>query len=72
MSVEPYIPEYNDDTCVVCGKSVAGGRGYCHLEREGRMVALCSPLCVETFQKKNGAPDTIREANRLLHRRPRK
>lgn len=67
--IDPYIPEYNENTCVVCGKGVGGGRGYCRLNHEGHMVELCCPLCVETFHKSKGTHDTIREANRLLHKR---
>jgi len=37
--------------CVVCGKSVLEGEGYCHMRVEGEMVAICCPLCFETFEK---------------------
>ncbi len=37
--------------CIVCGKSVSEGEGYCHVRIEGKMVALCCPLCFETFEK---------------------
>lgn len=67
---DPYIPEYNEETCEVCGKGVAGGRGYCRLKHEGLMIELCCPLCVEVFQMGKGIHHTIRECNRLLH--PRK
>lgn len=69
---DPYIPDYNEETCVVCGKAVGGGRGYCRLNHEGHMVELCCPLCLETFQKGGGIHDTIREGNRVLHPRRRK
>ena len=65
--IDPYIPGNDEDTCVVCDKSVAGGRGYCRLNHEGHMVELCCPLCLEAFQKGNGIHDTIREGNRVLH-----
>jgi ribosomal protein L24E len=37
--------------CIVCGKSVLEGEGYCHMRVEGEMVAICCPLCFETFEK---------------------
>ena len=35
--------------CLVCGKSVEQGGGMCHIKVEGVMIALCCPLCIETF-----------------------
>lgn len=40
-----------DILCLVCGKSVEHGGGMCHFKVEDQMVALCCPLCIETFQK---------------------
>jgi YHS domain-containing protein len=40
-----------DEQCVVCGKSVGRGEGFSHLNIEGWMIALCCPLCFETFEK---------------------
>ena len=40
-----------DLVCIVCGKSVEGGGGMCHFKVEEHMVALCCPLCIETFNK---------------------
>ena len=40
-----------DGECVVCRKSVGKGQGFCHLNIEGEMIALCCPLCSETFKK---------------------
>jgi predicted nucleic acid-binding Zn ribbon protein len=37
--------------CIVCGKSVLEGEGFCHMQVEGKMVAICCPLCFETFEK---------------------
>ena len=37
--------------CIVCGKSVLEGEGFSHIRVEGEMVALCCPLCFETFEK---------------------
>lgn len=42
------------ETCVVCGKSVEHGRGYCRIMHKKKMANLCCPLCQETFLK---APD---------------
>src|SRR6266508_6253033 len=40
-----------DEHCVVCCKSVGHGEGFSHLNIEGQMIALCCPLCFETFDK---------------------
>ena len=37
--------------CAVCGKSVGHSEGFSHLNIEGEMIALCCPLCFETFEK---------------------
>lgn len=37
--------------CIVCGKSVLDGEGYCHMRVEGEMVTICCPLCFENFEK---------------------
>ena len=37
--------------CIVCQKSVDHGGGMAHFKVEGEMVALCCPLCIETFNK---------------------
>src|SRR6266700_7118161 len=40
-----------DEQCIVCGKSVGHNEGFSHLNIEGQMIALCCPLCFETFEK---------------------
>ena len=40
-----------DHYCIVCGKSVDEGKGMAHIKISERMVALCCPLCIETFHK---------------------
>jgi YHS domain-containing protein len=40
-----------DEQCAVCSKSVRHGEGFSHLNIEGEMIALCCPLCFETFEK---------------------
>ena len=37
--------------CIVCGKSVLEGEGFCHMRVEGEMVAICCPLYFESFEK---------------------
>lgn len=65
---DPFISDSNcGETCVVCGKSVAGGRGYSHIQHEGESFALCCPLCLETFQKKPGYYTLMKSANETLH-----
>ena len=36
--------------CAVCEKAIAGGKWFARLRISGRMVALCCPLCTETFE----------------------
>jgi hypothetical protein len=51
MSVEDTIGYQTEvAACVVCGKNVQGGGGFCRIKHGERMVALCCPLCLETFQ----------------------
>ena len=40
-----------DGYCAVCGKSVADHEGFSHLKVEGEMIALCCPLCFDTFNE---------------------
>jgi hypothetical protein len=40
-----------DGQCAVCGKSVGHNEGFNHLKIENTMIALCCPLCFETFEK---------------------
>lgn len=40
-----------DKECLVCGKGVEHGEGFCRLKVEERMIALCCPLCMEVYQK---------------------
>ena len=40
-----------DHLCIVCGKSVDHGGGLAHIKAGARMIALCCPLCIETFNK---------------------
>lgn len=37
--------------CLVCGKNVSNGGGFARIKQGPRMVELCCPLCLETFQK---------------------
>jgi ribosomal protein L24E len=40
-----------DDTCVVCGKDTASGRGFMTLHVAGRAVPLCCPMCYKLYQE---------------------
>jgi hypothetical protein len=52
MSIEDTIGYRNDTpACAVCGKNVQGGGGFARIKQGERMVELCCPLCLETFQK---------------------
>ncbi|MBN8708000.1 MAG: hypothetical protein BGO12_20540 [Verrucomicrobia bacterium 61-8] len=45
------LVEPADAYCLVCGKSVQQGGGFCRLNVKGTMIALCCPLCMETFNQ---------------------
>jgi len=52
MSLEDTIGYRNDTpACAVCGKNVQNGGGFARIKHRERMVELCCPLCLETFQK---------------------
>ena len=56
MSIEDTIGYRNEvPACAVCGKNVQGGGGFARIQHSGRLIELCCPLCLETFQK-NPAP----------------
>ena len=38
--------------CAVCERTILGGRWFARIRSGGFMVALCCPLCEETFMKK--------------------
>jgi predicted amidophosphoribosyltransferase len=40
-----------DHLCIVCGKSVDEGGECATSKQAARMIALCCPLCIETFNK---------------------
>lgn len=42
--------EPSDARCLVCGKSVESGGGFCRLKIGASMIALCCPLCLDTFK----------------------
>lgn len=52
MSMEDTIGYRNDaPACAVCGKNVQNGGGFARIKQGERMLELCCPLCLETFQK---------------------
>ena len=52
MSMEDTIGFRNrTPACAVCGKNVEHGRGFVRIKHGERLVELCCPLCLETFQK---------------------
>jgi hypothetical protein len=52
MSIEDTIGYRNRvAACAVCGKNVENGGGFVRINHGERMVDLCCPLCLETFQK---------------------
>lgn len=36
--------------CAVCEKAITGGKWFARIKSGQSMVALCCPLCAETFQ----------------------
>ena len=36
--------------CAVCEKAITGGRWFARISHDNHMVALCCPLCAETFE----------------------
>jgi uncharacterized C2H2 Zn-finger protein len=38
--------------CAVCEKVITGGKWFARIRQGEWMVALCCPLCTETFEKK--------------------
>lgn len=63
---DPFTFDTTDETCVVCGQPVGRGRCFSHILYRERMMALCCPLCLETFQKNPEYYDIIREAAKAL------
>ena len=63
-----------DHLCIVCGKSVDQGGGLAHIKAGARMIALCCPLCIETFNKDPIHYLNLRRANeantRIMHPEP--
>lgn len=52
MSVEDTIGLRNEaPACAVCGKNVSNGGGFARIKYGERMVELCCPLCLETYQR---------------------
>lgn len=52
MSMEDTLDLKSEgERCVVCGKNVEQGRGLAHIKHGEAMVALCCPLCMETFKQ---------------------
>ena len=38
--------------CAVCEKAITGGQWYARIRHGSWMIALCCPLCTETFEAK--------------------
>ncbi|MBI3885382.1 MAG: hypothetical protein HY302_06600 [Opitutae bacterium] len=39
------------ETCIVCGRSTEGDRGFAHRYLDGRPFAVCGPLCLQLFER---------------------
>lgn len=44
-------PVMEEVRCTVCDRSITGGRWYARLAHGEIMLALCCPLCLETFNR---------------------
>ena len=44
----------NDETCIVCGKSVEGDREFAHRYHGGQRFTLCCPMCLQMFEQAPG------------------
>ena len=66
----PAVPEFEaeSDSCVVCGKSTSGARGYMQLRVGERLIHLCCPMCVKLYQERVALAkaDTRNSAEREL------
>lgn len=56
--------EPTDARCLVCEKDVHDGDGFCRLLVDDVMIALCCPLCLETFNKDKSRYETKLSAHR--------
>lgn len=43
-------PEISFVECAVCEKAITGGKWFARIKHGEWMVALCCPLCTETFE----------------------
>ena len=53
--------------CVVCEKEITGGKWTARIKHANRMVALCCPLCLETFEANPDVYVRRFETLELLH-----
>ena len=54
--------------CAVCEKIITGGKWFARIKHGDLMVALCCPLCTDTFERSPRA--YIRRIETLVQRRP--
>jgi hypothetical protein len=43
-------PDTGPVRCAVCDNAIRAGRWFARIQHEGIVVALCCPLCTETFE----------------------
>ena len=53
--------------CAVCEKAITGGKWFARIKHGQWLVALCCPLCVETFEANPRAYLRRIETLELLH-----
>ncbi len=52
MNYDATNPETSFVLCAVCDNAIEGGRWFARISHGGCTVAVCCPLCAETFEAK--------------------
>ena len=51
MNFDASNPDCDSVQCAVCEKLITGGNWFSRIKHDEWMVALCCPLCTDTFEK---------------------
>ena len=67
MNFDASDPDCSYVQCAVCEKAITGGNWFARIKHDQWMVALCCPLCTETFEQ-NPTPYVARiETLEMMH-----
>lgn len=55
MNFDASNPDCDFVQCAVCEKAITGGRWFARIKHGDLTMALCCPLCTETFEAKPNA-----------------